>query len=153
MPELTANQVIPLIFIIIGVVLIFIYFRNRMLVQASQGWPAVQGEVVESWVSRRDSTDSDGDVSSRYYPEIRYRYQVMGHEHLGEKITFGPRYGGARSKAEKVAARYPAGTNVMVYYQPDRPDNAVLERSVPRMLLIYGVIFILVGIFFFFRWG
>jgi hypothetical protein len=153
MAGLSANILIPLIFVVIGLVLLYIYFRSLAQVRASEGWSAVQGTVVESWVRRSDTTDNDGSVSSSYYPEVRYKYQVMGNEFQGEKITFGPKGGGNHYAAEKVIAKYPSGANVMVYYQPDKPNNAVLERSVSRMLLVFGIILVAAGIFIFVLWG
>lgn len=153
MSNLPSNIFIPLIFIIIGVVLLFIYFRSLAKVRSSQAWPAVQGTVVESWVRESESTDSEGSVSYSYYPEIRYQYQVMGNEYQGDKISFGPKVGGIRSRAEKAIAKYPTGANVMIYYQPDNPINAVLERSVSKVLLVLGIIFFLVGIFIYVLWG
>jgi hypothetical protein len=147
MSFLDANICISLPFIITGVVLLFVYFRNFRKVRASQAWSAVGGTVVESWVRREESADSEGGVSYSYYPEIRYQYKVMGNEYQGDKIYFGGKTGGLRSMAERKIAKYPTGANVMIYYQPDNPTNAVLERSVSWVLLVFGIIFVLAGIF------
>jgi hypothetical protein len=153
MSGLTPNILFPLIFIGIGLVLLIIYFRNLGKVRASQSWPVVQGTVVESWVRRQESADSDGSASYRYYPEVRYQYQVMGSQYLGDKITFGPKSGGNRSAAEKMIAKYPSGARVMVYFQPDKPEISVLERSASKGLLVTSIIFISLGVFIYFRWG
>ena len=153
MSVLTPNILIPLFFIIIGLILFFIYFRNLAKVRASQAWPAVQGTVAASWVRRKQSTDDDGSISESYYPEIQYQYQIMGNEYQGDKITFGPKSGGNRTRAEKAIAKYPTGANVTVYYQPDKPETAVLERSITKGLLFSGILMILLGIFLYVRWG
>ncbi|MBN1310316.1 MAG: DUF3592 domain-containing protein [Anaerolineae bacterium] len=153
MPVLSTNIIIPLILIIIGLVMLFIYFRSLLQARASEGWPTAQGTVLESWVRRSSSTDSDGGTSHRYYPEVRYQYQVMGREFQGDRMAFGPRQRGNRSAAEKVVAGYPAGESVTVYYQPDQPASAILERSVPKMPLFSGILLILMGIFIYIRWG
>ena len=153
MSVLTPIILIPLIFVIIGLMLLFIYFRNLAKVRASQAWSAVQGTVIEARVSRRQSTDDDGSVSYTYYPEIQYHYQIMGMEYEGDKITFGPKSGGTRSKAEKIIAKYPTRANVTIYHQPDKPENAVLERSITKGLLVTGAFFILAGIFIYVAWG
>ncbi|MCD4752924.1 MAG: DUF3592 domain-containing protein, partial [Anaerolineaceae bacterium] len=72
MPILSPNILIPMIFVIIGLVLLFIYFRNLAKVRASQDWPTVQGTVIQSWVRKSSSTDDDGSVSYSYHPEIHY---------------------------------------------------------------------------------
>ena len=153
MSILSSNILIPLIFIIIGVVLLIPYFRSLAKMRASQAWSTVQGTVVESRVGRSASTDSEGEVSYSYYPEIRYQYQVMGNEYQGDKISFSPKISSIRSWAERVIAKYPTGANVTIYYQPDNPSNAVLERSVSRVMLVLGIIFVLIGIFIYVLWG
>ena len=147
----TANNLIPLLFVAIGLVLFYIYFRNLARVRASEGWPASQGTILESWVRESTTTDDDGSTSSHYYPEVRYAYQVMGVEYQGDKLTFGPKSGGAQSKAARIVSNYPKGVTVTVYYDPQKPSNAVLERNVSKSLLIYGLIFIVIGIFFYFK--
>jgi hypothetical protein len=153
MSVLSANILIPMIFMIIGLVLLFIYFRNLVKVRASQAWPTIQGIVIQSWVRKSSSTDDDGSVSYSYYPEVHYQYQVMGTEYQGNQIAFGPKVGGNRSRAEKKIAKYPVGSSLTVYYQPDNPDIAVLERSLSNLLLVMGIIFFLAGIFIYVRWG
>ncbi len=152
MPVLSPNTLIPMIFVIIGLVLLFIYFRNLVKVRASQAWPTAQGTVLQSWVRKSRSTDSDGGDSYSYHPEVHYQYQIMGREYQGNNIAFGPQVGG-HSRAEKTIEKYPTGANVTVYYQPDNPDNAILERSISKVLLIMGLVFILAGIFIYLRWG
>lgn len=145
----SANNLIPLLFVAIGIVLIYMYFRNLARVRASEGWPTSQGTILKSWIRESTTTDDDGSTSSHYYPEVRYVYQVMGVEYQGDKLTFGPKSGGAQSKAARIVSNYPKGVNVTVYYDPAKPSNAVLERNVSKALLIYGVIFLLIGILFF----
>jgi len=153
MSALSANVLIPTIFVIIGLVLLFIYFRNLSKVRASQAWPTAQRTVIQSWVRKSSSTDDDGSVSYSYYPEIRYQYHVMGTEYQGNKISFGPKVGGNRSRAEKMIEKYSTGAGVTVYYQPDNPANAILERSLSKISLVMGMVFFLAGIFIYVRWG
>lgn len=153
MSALSANILIPMIFVIIGSVLLFIYFRNLAKVRAAQAWPTAQGTVLQSWVRKSSSTDDDGSVSYSYYPEIHYQYQVMGTEYQGNKIAFGPKVGGNRSRAEKRIEEYPAGASLTVFYQPDNPANAIIERSLSKISLVMGIVFFLAGIFIYARWG
>ena len=142
-----ANILGTLICIFVGVAFLLIYFRNLAKVRASQDWLQVEGRVLESWVRREESNDGEGGVSISYFPEIRYQYKVMGNEYQGENIAFGGKAGGLRSWANRKVAKYPTGSNVMIYYQPDNPTNAVLERSVSIVLLVFGIIFVLIGVF------
>ncbi len=146
-----AEKIISLIFVGVGLFLLFIYFRNLIRVRASEGWPASQGIVVASWIRESHSTDDDGSTSTSYYPEVNYTYSVMGTEYQSDKITFGLKTGGSRGKALKVIAKYVEGNPVTVYYDPDNPQLAVLERSVSKILPVYGIIMIAIGVFIFTR--
>ena len=74
----TPNHIIILVLAAVGLLLFFIYFRNLTRVRASEGWPAVQGTITESWIDENVTTDDDGTVSSRYTPKVRYSYTIMG---------------------------------------------------------------------------
>jgi hypothetical protein len=57
----------------------------------------------------------------------------------------GPDVGG--SGARKVVERYPAGAQVMVYYSPEKPSEALLERSTPGFIKLFWIILIVLDIF------
>ena len=149
----TPNHIILLVLVGLGLLMFMIYFRNLARVRASAGWPAVQGTVTESWIEEDTSTDSDGTVTSRYAPKVSYRYAVMGMEYQGNRIDFGPGKSGNRTNAEKVLARYPKGGAALVYYNPEKPTEAVLERSLSKGLLVSGAVFLAVAIYLYMRWG
>lgn len=149
----TTNHIIIVVLAGLGVVLFAIYFRNLARVRASGGWPAVQGKVTGSWIHEDATTEEDGTISRRYAPKVSYRYAVMGVEYQGDRITFGPVTAGSRSNAEKVLARYPKGGATLVYYNPEKPTDAVLERSLSKGLLVSGAVFIAVAVYLYLRWG
>lgn len=149
----TANHIIVLALAGLGVVLFAIYFRNLARVHASGRWPAVQGKVAESWIEEDATTEEDGTVSRRYAPKVSYRYAVMGVEYQGDRIAFGPATNSSRSNAEKVVARYPKGDAALVYYNPEKPADAVLERSLSKGLLVSGAVVLAVAIYLYIRWG
>ncbi|MFZ0548264.1 MAG: DUF3592 domain-containing protein [Candidatus Promineifilaceae bacterium] len=113
--------------------------------KASASWPTASGLVTSSEVSH--STDSDGNDS--YSPEVDYQYQVDGQSIVNSQIKFGENSYGNRRKAEEIAGNYPVGQQVTVYYDPERPDKAVLEPGVTAgsyIVLGIGVFFILVSL-------
>ena len=55
--------------------------------------------------------------------------------HIGGELAPGPEVGG--TGARKVVARYPAGAQVMVFYNPQNPSEAVLERKAPAQWLMW----------------
>lgn len=122
-----------------GILLGLIFFTRRKVAQASN-WPSTMGMVTSSMVERRSSSDGYS-----YYPVVNYSYQVMGQPFQGSRIVPGPVVGG--SGAQKVVARYPAGAQVMVYYDPDNPSDSVLERGMPRYIKWLWVTVVLTDLF------
>ena len=72
------------------------------------------------------------------YPAVQYSYQAVGQAYEGSRIAPGPEVGG--SGAGKVVARYPAGAQVMVFYNPQNPSDAVLERKAPAQWLMWFIL-------------
>ena len=93
---------------------------------ASPGWPTVEGAVTTSKVRRRSGSRK---------LRLRYQYDVNGQTYESHKIAFmGRVFSGTASERRK---RYPTGTQVTVYYNPDKPSVAVLEPGV-RMVGFLG---------------
>jgi hypothetical protein len=138
-----------LVFLGLGIFLIYRTQQSKKKAQVSQSWPSTPGQITDSHVSRSQSTDSDGDTSISYSARVAYTYQVGGQTYNGHNIAFGfnPSYS-SESKAQADAARYPVGSQVPVYYDPNKPSDAVLQRQVSgsKMGLILGIIFIVVGV-------
>lgn len=127
------------LFIFDAIFLGIIFYTRRKVAQAA-GWPSTLGTVTLSTIQMHH--DSDG---STPYPVVHYAYQVMGQPYQGTKVMPGPDVGG--SGARKVVERYPAGAQVMVYYNPDQPSEALLERSTPGFVKLFWVILIVLDIF------
>lgn len=138
-----------LVFIGIGAFLIYFSLRSRKKADASQSWPSINGQVTESRVDHSTSIDSDGDQRASYTPVVRYTYQVMGQTYTGKNISFGgqPSYGNP-GKAQAALERFPAGEVIAVYYNPENPSEAVLERQAggATLSMVIGIIFLLVGL-------
>ena len=92
---------------------------------ASRDWTAVPGTITVSQVAI--STDEDG---TTYSADVQYKYVVNDRWRAADTVHFGEYGSGSRSHAEKIVARYPPGSPVTVYYNPDDPDTAVLEPGV-----------------------
>ena len=138
-----------LLFLGLGIFLIYRTQQSKKKAQVSQNWPSTPGQITDSHVSRSQSTDSDGDTSTSYSARVAYTYQVGGQAYSGQNIAFGfnPSYSN-ESKAQAAAARYPVGSQVPVYYDPSKPSDAVLERqaSGSNVGMIVGIIFIVIGV-------
>lgn len=109
--------------------------------RASASWPSAEGRVIGSEVTR--STDADGGDS--YSPEVTYSYTVENASYTNDLIKFGENAYGSRNKAEEIAANYPVGRAVTVYYDPEQPDLSALEPGVTAgsfIVLCIGAFFV-----------
>jgi hypothetical protein len=128
--------IIGFVLLILNVVFLgIIFFMRRKMTSVNQ-WPSTMGTVNNSYLERRHSSD-DGSTD---YPVVQYSYQVQGQVYQGSKLAPGPEVGG--SGAGKVVARYPAGAQVMVFYNPQNPSEAVLERKAPAEWLMWLILII-----------
>lgn len=135
------------IFLVIGIISLFlllfnviflaiIFFIRRRMATVSQ-WPSTMGTVNASYLERRRSSNNSGSTN---YPVVHYSYQVAGQTHQGTKIAPGPEVGG--TGAGKVVERYPAGAQVMVFYNPQTPTDAVLETKAPAQWIMWLILII-----------
>lgn len=132
---LTVGIIGFVLFILNAVFLGIIFFMRRKMAAVSQ-WPSTMGSVLSSRVEQRSS--SEGGYTD--YPVVQYSYQVGGQTFQTIKLAPGPEVGG--TGARKVVARYPAGAQVMVFYNPQNPSEAVLERKAPAQWIMWLILVI-----------
>ncbi|TYL84388.1 DUF3592 domain-containing protein [Bradyrhizobium cytisi] len=104
----------------------------------ARSWPQVSGKVVTSVAEVREVRVSDDEredgyrMESRNFANVTYEYSLSGRKLSGNRVSIGEDLGNFQV-AEKLA-KYPAGSIVTVYYNPRHPDQAVLERDLPKGL-------------------
>jgi hypothetical protein len=132
--------IIGFVLLILNVVfLAIILFMRRRMATVSQ-WPSTMGTVLMSRIEQRSS--SEGGYTN--YPVVQYSYQIGGQPYQSYKLAPGPEVGG--TGAGKVVARYPAGVQVMVFYNPQNPSEAVLETKAPAQWLMWLLLIIFDGV-------
>ena len=123
-------------------------------VREARSWPQASGKVVRSVAEVREVRVSDSDreegyrLESRNFANVTYEYPVGSRKLSCNRISIGEDLGNFEV-AEKLA-KYPAGSVVTVYYNPRHPDQAVLERDLPKGLwgclgigtaIAFGIVF------------
>jgi hypothetical protein len=110
------------------------FVRGRRLASASERWPTVAGIITAAGVIDEAIEDKSNDDKSfirkiyRYQVDLRYAYQVGKRDFVGTAANWGATaIYGLRELAEKAAGQYHQGQPVTIYYDPQRPGNAVLE--------------------------
>ncbi|MGY3424911.1 hypothetical protein ACVWZW_005386 [Bradyrhizobium sp. F1.13.4] len=111
---------------------------TRRLASASLRWPTASGrvihcDVIEEIVEEKTEHDNRPTTSKlvpRYQVDLRYAYRVGKRDFIGTEVDWnGTMISGLREVAEEGAAKYRPGKSVKVYYDPDRPGQAVLEPA------------------------
>jgi len=131
------------IFLLVGAGLTFWGWNILQNARASASWPTADGIVTRSQVSH--STDAEGGDS--YQPQVTYKYSANNSTYENNTIKFGENSYSSRRKADEIAANYPIGKSVAVYYDPEKPDRSVLEPGVSAgsyIVIGIGVFFILI---------
>ena len=141
----------PVIAMLIGLLLLavglglwwFFFVRPLQSFYQSQNWTETDCRIV--WSEIKDQSDSDG---SSFQAIIRYQYTVGLRELTGDRIGFlkatsSPK----KSEVRRMVADYPTGSLARCFYDPQQPEQSVLERSfshhiwfglLPLMLAVVG---------------
>ena len=132
------------ILVAIGLIL-FGLFKTGKLVQQilkknkSQSWQMSTAEVTSKQVVKKLSTRS----GASYYPEIDYRYSVMGQPYE-KTIRLAKNY--SRQKAqEKVES---IGNTIAIRFDPNQPKEHVSEYDIVNYadILLIVIMLVLAGI-------
>jgi hypothetical protein len=147
--------VLPIVALLAAVFSVVSFSRTRRLASASARWPTAPGIVTTSGVIEEVIEDQGNSDKSRirktyrYQVDLRYAYQVGKRDFVGTAANWGwTAIYGLRELAEKAAGQYTKGQPVTVYYDPERPGNAVLEPDSRRgsmAPLIFGAISAVAG--------
>jgi hypothetical protein len=96
-------------------------------------YPSVGGSVLSS-----DVHSSKGDDTMTYRAEIHYAYTAEGRRYTSRQYRYG-QMSSSDNHADKVQAAHPAGSEVMVYYNPNNPADAVLVRGLEGIDLFFAL--------------
>ena len=123
------------------------YTRDRE--NAAETWPSVIGKISASEVRVSRAGRRHGTTQ---FPHVSYTYEVNGKAYHSSNIMAGGEIGGVN--VESTLARYPNGSEVTVYYNPQKPNDAVLQpgdktmSKVLRALMVFmNVAIIAVGLY------
>ena len=136
-----------LIFGVAGLFLLILGFRQFRTSKASVDWPSVEGQVSIATVEMKVESGDNG-TSRKYSPRVVYNYSVAGQQYTSDQVVIGARaWYPSQIKAE-TKLMYQSGQQVTVYYDPENPDQAVLEAGATRGAwgtLAIGIVFTILG--------
>ena len=127
-----------------GLILFAVIYKYMEVMQARR-WSSTPGRIVVSGSEARDVERNDPnstDTEVRTFALIEYEYTVAGRKYRGTRVSIGENMG--NFEVAETIARYPVGKEVTVYYNPNKREQAVLERDIPGWIWKAGVIIALV---------
>ncbi len=104
-----------------GVFLLGLGVRNFVKGSASRNWSPAQGCILRSVVLVGTSDDGEN-----FTPRVEYEYVVAGVKYRGTRLRYGQIGSWNRKQAERTIARYIAGAQQTVLYNPSNPAESVL---------------------------
>jgi len=96
----------------------------KALREAARNWASTTGKIV---TSRVEVTGGDRTTVS---PHIVFKYEAYGRAYTGSQIKAGDVYWASYTSRASydTVDKYPVGSDVTVYYDPENPQQSALER-------------------------
>ncbi len=118
------------LFLAVGLIIALFTYSTYATRMASKTWPTANGVIIRSEIEAHTRTSSDDSQKEETFittPKIAYEYQVDGNRFKGSKVALSSPSG----NAQQLVTRYPKGKSIPVYYNPDKPRQAVLIPGGP----------------------
>lgn len=128
---------INLVWLVFLLILLTYFIFLRIKISQAKKWKKTKGEIISCEWKKELHT---------LWPKIKYEYTVQGDTYTSINILFDTTHSTAHSKhakktAYKIAKAIKNGDKIDVFYNPDKPEIAVLDRNVPKKLdFIIGLI-------------
>ncbi|RMX01626.1 DUF3592 domain-containing protein [Legionella jordanis] len=106
------------------------FWRDRQQLKKTKNWHATKGRITQFlWTQE----------GHRLWPKIQYSYRVYEQDYQGEHLFLDSSHNSPNSKyarhlAYRAAMAYEKDEEVDVFYNPDNPNEAVLDTTMPRKL-------------------
>ncbi len=115
-------KVMILILVIIGSIFVFSGYHTYKEALKTENWPSVTGTIIETRVIRNNIR-----YSTSYSPYIKYSYVVENKQYINTVIYSGNMsLTGSYETIKDFIDEYPNNSQVMVYYNPNSPQDSVL---------------------------
>lgn len=99
---------------IMGLLFIVLGIRNHTLGKQSEKWPVAEGNLV---------SESSAMQKKKKRIHVFYEYRVNGVTYKNSRVNFRD----DKASKRKIRDQYNVGDKLKVYYEPDDPEQSVLE--------------------------
>ena len=124
-------------FLIMGFGLVIFGFYKPIMTSFIKNWPTIAGKIIDTRIER--TVTENGEV---WNVIVGFEYSVRGRSYIrSQRLHYRNHYLASRKKSE-----YPDGSYVTVYYNPKRPNWAMLENPQWKIHPIIDLTFGILGI-------
>ena len=137
-----------LFFLLSGVVSLCLGVVFVIQGNANMSWQHAQGTIIESKWDSYIASPRQRESQRRYRAVIQYEYIISGNTFSGNRLSTVNIALRTKEEAIALCEKYEVGTDVTVYYDPNRPEKSVLIRGTPKgtkNFFIGGIICFLIG--------
>lgn len=141
------SRLFPLPFLVVGLFCLYGGFKEFIAARQSTDWPTAPGVISTSEVERKQST-SRKSKSITFRAHVVYAYEVGGKTMSSQRVAYGDYGSSDPSHAQEIISRFPANSQVTVYYHPHDPAQSVLEPGVAAQTFFqpaFGLVFASAG--------
>jgi hypothetical protein len=114
-----------IVLFILGAGIFFPARSARSRIQARLAWPTAQGTVMSAEALSAQAT-GPSKTADLFDASIKYQFRAGGQLHFGATVSF-PRSLYKEQEADRLVSRYPVGSAVTVYYNPEDSQECYLE--------------------------
>ena len=141
--------IVCLILFGVGIGMLIKLAQHYGKLQKSKNWLSTSGVITSSELDAQTTADDDGYETTTYLAKVIFTYDVNGSPYECDCINFdyGMRTSNIR-KQQSVLEQYPLGSQVTVYYNPENPQQSVLEKRVNGAFttILVSAVFIIIGV-------
>jgi len=129
----------------LGIFLMIMSLLSLQQGKEARRWKTVPGRIIRSSLEEKRADTSYGDGMRRtevgYQPLVEYQYRVGDETLTGQRLSLVEKQF-TQKAGQKALEKYPIGATVQVHYDPEDPQEAVIETGT----VVSSLIFMLGGI-------
>jgi hypothetical protein len=136
----------------LGIFLMIMSLLSLQQGKEARRWKVAAGRVIRSSLEEKQVDTRYGDGMRRtevgYQLQVEYKYRVGDETLTGQRISLVEKQYTQKS-GQKALEKYPIGATVQVHFDPENPQEAVIETGTVVSSLIFmlgGIALVVVGV-------